>query len=67
MPVDTITMFEFESGEMSEKQIVELLADLLSTGNIDNEDEKFRKLANKYIKQGVLDEEGSINYILLKE
>ena len=67
MAVDTVTMFEFESGEMSEREIVELLADLLETGNIDNEDEKFRKLANKYIRKGVLDEEGNINYIQLKE
>lgn len=67
MAVDTVTMFEFESGEMSEKEIVELLADLLETGNIDNEDVKFRKLAKKYIRKGVLDEEGNINYIKLKE
>ncbi len=67
MAVDIVTMFEFESGEMSEREVVELLADLLETGNIDNEDEKFRKLANKYIRSGILDEEGNINYIMLKE
>lgn len=67
MAVDTVTMFEFESGEMSEKEIVEMLADMLETGNIDNEDVKFRKLARKYIRKGVLDEEGNVNYIKLKE
>lgn len=67
MAVDTVTMFEFESGEMSEREVVEMLSDMLSTGNIDNEPEKFRKLANKYIRREILDEEGNINYIKIKE
>lgn len=66
MAVDVVTLMEFESGEMSETQIVEMLADMLETGNIDNEGEKFRKLANKYIRKGLLDEEGNINYIKLQ-
>lgn len=66
MAADSVTLFEFESGEMSEEEIVEMLADMLADGSIDSEPNKFRKLANKYINKDILDEEGNINYIKLR-
>ena len=67
MAVDTCTMIHFQSGEMSEREIVEMLSEMISVGNIDNEDPLFSKLARRYIKDEVMDDEGNINYIKLKE
>jgi archaellum biogenesis protein FlaJ (TadC family) len=66
MTVDIITMMAFEAGELNEEEIVEMLSDMLQTGTIDNESDKFRKLARKYINKDILDAEGNINYIKLR-
>lgn len=66
MAVDSVTLMKFESGEMSEEEVVEMLSEMLKEGEIDNFDEKFAKLSRRYIRKGLLDEEGSINYIKLK-
>ncbi len=65
--MDTITLMEFESGEMDVVQIVEMLSEMLEIGCIDNYDKKFKRLANMYIRKGILDDEGNINYIKLNE
>lgn len=66
MAADLITIMDFESGEMSEEEIVEMLADMLEDGTIDNHEDKYRKLANKYIRKEILDEDGNINFIKLR-
>lgn len=65
--MDTITLMQFEAGELTTKEIVEMIGEMLAIGCLDNYEPKFRKLANKYISKGYLDEEGNVNYIKLKE
>lgn len=65
--MDTVTLLEFEAGELDTTAIVEMLAEMLEIGCIDNYDKKFKKLASMYIRKGILDVEGNINYIKLNE
>lgn len=65
--MDTVTLMEFESGNLDEQEIVEMLSQLIESGEIDNLDNKFKKMANQYIRKGILDKEGNINYIKLQE
>lgn len=64
--MDTLTMMDYECGKLNEKQTIEMLAELLETGFIDNVDNKYKRLAKYYIKGGYLDNEGNINFIKLK-
>jgi hypothetical protein len=64
---DLVTLMHFEAGDMSEREIVEMLAEIILEQGFESLEGKFDKLAKSYIRKGVLDEEGNINYILLKE
>jgi hypothetical protein len=67
MAVDAVTLIAFESGEMDTKEIVEMLSEMVESGEIDVMDDKFRRLADYYTQLEILDEEGNINYIKLRE
>lgn len=64
---DLITLMSFEAGEMEEQEIAEMISEMLEEQGYDNLEGKFLKLAKEYIKKGIMDEEGNINYIKLKE
>ena len=65
--MDTVTLMQFEAGELSNTEVVEMLSDMLADGTIDDYPPKFSNMAKGFIRRGVLDEEGNINYIKLNE
>lgn len=67
MPIDAHTMMQFNAGELSEKEIVEMVGEELSLTGLDDIPKDLYKLAKKYISKGYLDEDGDINYIKIKE
>ncbi len=65
--MDTLTLIDFESGNLSLTEIVEMLSEMLEEQGLDNIDDRFKRMAKGYINKGVLDEDGNINYIKLNE
>jgi len=65
--VDIVTLMEFEQGNMTEEDQIHMCAKLLMSNQIIDLPKMYTRLANRFIKEGVLDEEGSINFIKLKE
>jgi hypothetical protein len=65
MATDIVTLMEFEEGNLSEREIVEMLSHMIQEGELDTLPEKFSKLARKYNRLEIIDEEGNINYIKL--
>ena len=54
MPIDLVTLMEFEDGNMTQKEIAAMLSEMLESGEINTLPNKFSKLANKYKKAGLL-------------
>lgn len=65
--VDTITLMEYEQGNMNEEEQIRMCSTILKTNQIEQLPVRYTRLAHSYIKAGVLDEEGDINFIKLKE
>lgn len=65
--VDTITLMEYEAGELTDEETIRMVATLLSTGQLIELPSQYQNLANQYIREGVVDEDGDINFIKLKE
>lgn len=66
--LDTVTLMQFESGELSFTELIEMLSEMIQVQGVDNLQKPFDKLVMKYIRKNILDEEGNINYIgLYKE
>lgn len=64
---DLLTLFKFESGEMSTQELVEMLAEMIAQEGLESLPKNLERLAKSYIAKGILDEEGLINYIKLRE
>ena len=64
---DLITLMAFESGELDDKELVEMISEMIQQEGYESLDGKYKKLARQYINKNILDEEGDINYIKLKE
>jgi hypothetical protein len=64
---DTLTLMQFESGDLPFREMIEMLADMIQVQGYDGLSKPFDKLATKYIRKQILDEEGNINYIALNK
>lgn len=60
MPVDLITLMSFEDGSMSQEEIVEMLAEMLASGEIKTLPDKYTNLAKQYIRRGLITADGDI-------
>lgn len=60
MPVDLITLWEFEEGKLNKQQTIDMLSEMLASGEIHNLPNRYQRLANKYIKLKILSEDGEI-------
>ena len=67
MTIDSVTLMEFESGQLDTTEIVEMLAEMIQFQGLESIEDNFLHPAKQYIAKGVLSEEGDINYIKLKE
>lgn len=62
---DLITLMQFEAGELSTKEIAEMLSEMIQEQGYDGLEVKFEKVAKRYVARGLMDEEGNIDYIKL--
>jgi hypothetical protein len=60
MPVDLVTLMAFESGQLSHDEILEMLSEMLSSGEIKTLPDKYSNLAKQYIRRGLLSSEDEI-------
>lgn len=60
MPVDLVTIMDFEDGSMSEKEIASMLGEMVSSGEIKIYPDKFEKLAKNYIRKGLINSDGEV-------
>jgi Ca2+-binding EF-hand superfamily protein len=60
MPVDLITIMDFEDGKLSEEEIAAMLGEMLSSGEIKIHPDKFEKLAKVYIRRGLITADGEV-------
>lgn len=65
--VDSVTLMEFEQGELSKEEEILMCARLLANNQLLDLPAHYTKLAKSYIKEGILDDEGTVNFIKLKE
>lgn len=65
--VDSVTLMEFEQGELSTEDEILMCSRLLINNQLLDLPKHYTKLANKYISEGILDDEGNVNFIKLKE
>lgn len=60
MPVDLVTLMSFEDGSMSQQEIIEMLAEMLSSGEIKTLPDKYINLAKQFVRKGLLTPDGDI-------
>ena len=65
--VDTITLMEYEAGNLTEEDTIHMCATMLANNQVEQLHPRYTRLCNNYIKLGLLDEEGAINFIKVKE
>ncbi len=64
---DTVTLMQYDAGELDAQEIVEMLAEMIAEQGLDSLEDRFITIAQEYVDTGVLDEEGNINYIKLRQ
>lgn len=65
MATEITTLMDYEAGNLSIKEKVEMVASMIESGELDNLPEKFTRLANQFKRKEIIDDEGNINYIKL--
>ena len=53
-------IMDFESGELSDNEILELFSELIKTGKLKSLQGMYQRMASDLIKQGYLDKNGNI-------
>lgn len=54
MAVDLITLMEFEQGTLSEDEVINMLEEMVNSGEIKTLPDKFNNLAKQYIRKGLI-------------
>ena len=60
MPVDLVTLMQFEDGILSEEDTAIMLAEMVESGEIKTLPNKFQRLANNYVKRGMITADGEV-------
>lgn len=53
-------IMDFESGELSDNEILELFSELIKTGKLKDLQGMYQRMASDLIKQGYLDKNGNV-------
>lgn len=67
MVTPVTTLMDYEAGNLSLTEEVEMVASMVADEELPQLPKKFARLAALYLLKGYFDEEGSINYMKLKQ
>ncbi len=64
---DLLTLMAFEAGELTVTEVAEMISEMVQLQGYESLTGVFEKLAKGYVRKGIMDEEGNLNYIKLNE